>query len=81
MPLKTIAIKLMKSQEWKVLIFSQSQRLISYLVNFYFSSFFWLTLRSYFGKFGAPDNGLKCQHVINSILEKLEGSQQFCKFY
>ena len=73
MPLKTIAIKLMKSQEWKVLIFSQSQRLISYLVNFYFNSFF--------GKFGAPDNGLKCQHVINSILEKLEGSQQFCKFY
>ena len=37
------------------------------------------TLRSYFGKLGTPSFDAECQHIVNSVFEKLEGSQKFCK--
>ena len=39
------------------------------------------TLRSYFGKVGAPGSDLECQHVVNTVFEKLEGSRKFCEIF
>ena len=35
--------------------------------------------RSYFGKIVTPGSDVECQHVINSVSEKLGSIQKFCK--